>query len=125
MPTLQFHLDQRSPFARHFRLSKGARLPALLVQLLDGDTPVDLSTATVTFSMVDDAGVLKVNAVAGTLVDGPNGKVSYAWAAADVDTVKDFWGQFKITVGGKDYLVPDNEVQRLRIEVVAKVEASP
>lgn len=121
MPILQFHLDDRSPFTLDFTLAKNARLPDLEVQLLDGSTAEDLTGATVTFSMVTETGTVKVSAAAAVLTDGPTGKVKYLWAAADVDTEGTFFGQFVITVSSKDYRVPNNDDQRLRILIGPRI----
>lgn len=118
MPILDFHLDERSNFERVHRAGKGATLPRLQVRLLDGSTPVDLSTATVLFSMDDEDGVAKVAAAAGALVSpGTKGIVEYVWAAADVDTEGRFFGQFSVTIGGVVHLIPNNSSQRLRVEI--------
>lgn len=121
MPVLQFHLDDRSPSTLDFTLAKDARLPDLEVQLLDGSTAVNLTGATLTFSMVTEAGVVKVSSAAAALSDAPNGKVKYEWAAADVDTEGTFFGQFTITVSAKDYRVPNNDDQRLRIIIGPRI----
>ena len=122
MPTLQFNLEDRSPFDQKLEISKGARLPALEIQLFDGTAKVDLTGAAVKFSMDDENGKNKVNAVAATLDGDPtSGKVSYAWAAADVDTVGKFFGQFLITISNKDHLIPNNDTQRLLIIISDKI----
>ena len=121
MAVLVFNLEDRSPFVKEFHLSKDARLPDLEIQLLDVNTPVDLTGATVTFSMDDLSGTTKVNAAAGTVSDATNGKVKYAWAAVDVDTTGTFKGQFVITISSKDYRIPDNGDQLLRIIIAARV----
>jgi hypothetical protein len=118
MPTLDFHLDDRSPFERTFRLSKGATLPKLELRLLDGATAANITGAAVTFSMDDEAGVAKVTDQAGAIVvPATDGKFEYAWAAADVDTEGRFFGQFKLVIGGVQHLVPNNSAQKLRIEI--------
>jgi hypothetical protein len=118
MIPLDFNLQDRSPFDREFTVCKAERLPDLPVRLLDGHDVVDLTGATVTFTMRSEAGGgPKVNAAAGTLVSGPGGTVGYAWAALDVDTPGRYYGQFAITVGGKAYLVPNNSSQRLVVTV--------
>lgn len=121
MPVLEFHLDERSPFFRLFNISEDARLPDLEIQVLDNETPVDLTGATVAFSMDNRAGTAKVDAQAGAVVDGPEGIVKYSWASGDTDTPAVYFGQFKITVGGVDYLIPNNDTQRLQVTVGAKI----
>lgn len=121
MPILEFNLDERSALERTLHLAKDARLPELDVRVLDGGASQDLTGASVTFSMETEAGVVKVNNAAGTLEDASDGLVQYAWVAADVDTEGTFFGQFKITVSSKDFLVPNNKTSRLRIIVGPKI----
>ena len=121
MPTLQFNLEERSPFDRKLRLSKDALLPTLIVQLLDGVNPVDLTSATVTFSMDDEAGTAKVNNASATLKDGATGKIEYAWSGTDTDTAGLFFGQFVVTIGTDTHRVPNNDSQRLIIDVGPRV----
>ncbi len=122
MPVLNFFLDERSPFDRTFTIAKGARRPQLQVKILDGSTPVSVTGTTVTFSMEDRAGTLKVNAQTGSIVNAAEGIVGYNFAAIDVDTLGVFFGQFSILIGGAAFLVPNSSSQKLRIVVVAKVE---
>lgn len=117
MPLLKLTLDDRSPAEQTLRLSVGATLPELEVQVLDQNVPVDLSTGTVTFSMENSAGALKVTAAAGVLVDAAQGKIKYVWGSADVDTEGTFIGQFKIVIGSVQHLVPENTNQKLRIVI--------
>lgn len=121
MPIHVFHLDERSPFDREEVLTVGALRPELFVQLLDGNKPVDLSGATVAFSMDSEADVNKVNAAAGVLVDPPNGIVKYVWASGNTDTEGLFFGQFVITKSAKAWFVPNNRSQRLSIRIAAKI----
>lgn len=118
MPILDFHLDERSPFDRVHRIAKGATLPKLQARILDGSTPVDITGATVTFSMDAEDGTPKVVAQAGAISGAPaDGTVEYQFAAADVDTEGRFFGQFKVTVGAIAFLVPNNSAVRLRVEI--------
>lgn len=123
MAVHDFFSDERSPIERTDRRAVGARLPNLQVRLVDDDaTPVDLTGGTIVFSMDDEDGVAKVTAQAGALVgDGKLGTIEYAWAAADVDTAKRYFGQFKVTIGGKDHLIPNNSSQKMRIEIGAAI----
>lgn len=117
MPLLVFNLEDRSPFDETLVLSKGATLPELEVQLLNGNAPEDLTGGVVTFSMDDDKGVAKITGAAAVLVTATDGKIKYVWASGDVDTEGVFFGQFKIVVSAVQYLIPNNEDQRLRIVV--------
>lgn len=117
MPTLVFNLEDRSPFEKTLVLSKGATLPALDIQILDGSGVVDLTGGAVTFSMDDDEGVAKITNAAATLPDATNGKARYSWASVDVDTEDTFFGQFKVVISGSQYLLPNNTDQKLRIIV--------
>ena len=121
MPVIDFHLDERAPLIKRFTLSRDARLPDLEIRLLDQNVAVDLTGATVVFSMDDEFGTAKVNAAVGVLSDGPGGKVKYLWAAADVDTEGLFFAQFAIQVSSKDYRIPNFSNQKLRIVIGPRV----
>ena len=68
-------------------------------QILDAaGNPIDITSATVTFRMWHSgASSAKVNAAA-TVVDGPNGKASYTWAAGDTDTAGDWLADWNIVI---------------------------
>ncbi len=119
MPELEVSLESRSPRDLEFRLSKGATLPAVVIQVLDQGESVDLTGGTALFSMVDDSDVAKITGAAAVITDELNGIVSYSWATGDTDTEGKFFGQFQVTVGGSLYLLPDNEEERLIIRVSA------
>lgn len=122
MSFLVFTEDERSPLDRRLTVSKDSLFPIVEVQLVDRNgTPVPLLNATVTFSMDDLSGVAKVNNVAGVVVDEANGKIKYDWVGTDTDTEGKFFGQFKVTIGGNDRLIPNNLTQRLVIDVGPKV----
>lgn len=118
MPTLDFHLDDRSPFERIHRISKGATLPTIRVRLLDGSTAVDFTSGTLTFRMDAEDGTNKVPDKSAVLV-GPatDGTIEYTFAAADVDTEGRFFAQFKVVISGVSHLIPNNKSQRLRVEI--------
>lgn len=116
MPILIANLDDKSPIDLKFRISKDATLPKIQVKLLDQGEVVDLTGATVVFSMEDEAGTLKITGQAGVVEDELNGIVSYTWSAGDTDTTGRFFGQFKITDVG-DYLIPSNNGEKMVIEI--------
>ena len=122
MTLLQFNLDDRGPITRTTKIGKTATAPKLTVQLLDKTAPVSFSGASVVFNMDDEDGVNKINAAAGILeVPSTDGKVSYQFVTADVDTEGTFFGQFVVTDGTDIFLVPDNTRERLRIIIGPKV----
>lgn len=120
---LQFNLEDRSEFDRVHEISTDATLPVLDVQLLNGSTPVNLASASIKFTMKDEAGAAKVNAADAVLVDAATGKIQYVWVAADVDTAGRFIGQFLITIGTVSYKIPNNVSQKLYIIIGAEVAA--
>lgn len=123
MPTLDLQLEARPPIDLDFRLDTDATLPSLEVQIFDQGSPVDITGATVKFSMEDLAGTPKVTDATVVLVDALQGIVRYDWAAADVNTTGIFIGQFEITIGTRKYLQPNNAAERLRI-LIGPVETT-
>lgn len=117
MPRLKFNLEERSRFDKVLAIDKQATLPKVEIQILDGSDPVDLTGATVTFSMQDSNGVAKITGAAATLDDAATGKVSYALQGADVDTDGVFSGQFSVVVAGGTYKLPNASTQRLIIQI--------
>ncbi len=117
MPRFKFNLEERSRFEKVLAIDKQATLPKLEVQVLDGSDPVDLTGATVTFSMQDSNGVAKISGAAATLDDAAKGKISYAFQGADVDTDGVFSGQFSVVVAGGTYKIPNASTQRLIIQI--------
>jgi len=84
------------------RHAKGARQPALGGQILSDGLPVNLTGTTVTFYMhAISSATMKVNGAAATITDAPNGRVQYAWAAADVDTQDYYLGFWRVTTAGQ------------------------
>ncbi len=65
----------------------------------DGTIP-DITGATVTFKMRATTGTsLKVDGSC-TIDDGPNGKCSYTWIAADLDTAGNYVAELEVTFSG-------------------------
>ena len=82
--------------------SVGNRNPPITENIIDSDgNPVDLSGATVTFSMRRvGSSTLKVSAASATIVSAPLGQVRYNWVAADVDTAAEYLCWWTITAAG-------------------------
>ncbi len=101
-----------------FWIRQGDTAPQLEVTCQDdnGDA-VDLSGATaVEFHMTDKQYAEKVNA-SGSLKDGPNGKVVYAWSDGDTDDHGEVYGEFQVTHSdGSIQTFPNREYIRIRIE---------
>jgi hypothetical protein len=90
-------------------IARGDRLPTIRATLTNADgTPVNLTGATVTFTMKDVLDVPKVNAAACSPVDAVNGVVEYALQAADVNTPGDYFGRFTASFGGLSTTVPND-----------------
>lgn len=121
MNTLKFNLQDRSPFDRRFEIAKDSTLTPLSVQILDGNQGYDLTSATVTFSMETEAGVVKINAAAAVLWDAPAGILRYNWVAADTDTAGIYLAQFEVVIGTDVLNVPNNGSQKLIIKVRDKI----
>ncbi len=64
---------------------------------------VDVTGATVRFTMTSALdGTVKISEAAATIDDAVNGLVSYTWAAGDLDTPGDYFGEFEVTFSGGD-----------------------
>jgi hypothetical protein len=82
----------------------GNRNPSITETITKDDgTVVDLTSATVTFSMrALRSSTLKVAAAAATIVGSPTlGTVRYDWAANDVNTAGQYLVWWTVTIGGK------------------------
>jgi hypothetical protein len=84
-----------------FYIKQHDRLPSLQATLLDGNgQPINLTGATVTFTMVNAAGSVIVNDAAATVVNATAGVVAYAWGVSDTTNSGTFYGEFEVTSGG-------------------------
>ena len=117
MPTFEFFLDSRGLLTKEFEIDVTATLPKVTVQVLDGDDPVDLTGAAVTFTLRDATGAAVVLDAAAVLLNATQGIVEYQLKSADVDDVGFFFAQFKITISGESYLIPNDSTQRLRLRI--------
>lgn len=60
--------------------------------------PVNITGAAIAFSMrVKPAGTVKINAAAGSVVDGGAGRVKYDFTAANTDTANTYEAEFQVT----------------------------
>lgn len=92
-------------------LYKGNRLPLLTDTITSSGTAVNLTGSTVTFYMrPDNSATLKVNGSTATIVSAAAGTISYAWAAADVDTVGDWKSWWTVSSSGKSQDTPEFDV---------------
>lgn len=101
-----------------FWIRQGDTAPALEAVLQDDDgNAVDVSNATaVQFHMADKQHNELVNA-SGTVKDGANGIVAYAWSDGDTDEVGEHLAEFQVTYqDGSVETFPNREYIRIRIE---------
>jgi len=68
-----------------FRITRGDVLPRLRMQLRDGPTPIDVTTASVALQRLRRSDGVEVP-LGGTVakIDAANGIVEFSWAPADV-----------------------------------------
>lgn len=112
-------MSQNPVYTKYF--TKGDRLVRIADTLVDAaGVPIDLSSSTVTFRMISDADdSVKINNAAATIDSAADGNVSYAWAAADVDTAGTYWGFWDRTSGGLTARYPPDG-KRLKIIIEAR-----
>lgn len=80
-----------------FSMKRGDTVPSMRRQLMGGDgVPVDVTGATVRFSMKDYRGV-EITLAACVIIDPALGIVQYDWSDGDTDTVGKFCAEFKVT----------------------------
>jgi hypothetical protein len=88
MPEPDFYVkqgDTRSPYVR---------------TLEDGDgNPVNISGATVAYRMQPLGGIQTISGPA-TILNAPQGQVSYSWQAADTDTAGIYFAEWEVTFSG-------------------------
>ena len=96
---------------QEFPIKRGDLLPTLVVTLLDGTTPVDLTAATsARFLMRSLKTGLKVDGTVTVLDQTTStGKVEYEWADGDTDTVGVYQAEIEVLwPGNKPQTFPAN-----------------
>lgn len=84
--------------AEDFYIKQGDTAPALRATLKDpAGTAVDLTGATVKFSLRTASGTVLVNKQSVTIVTAGSGVVEYAWQAGDTDTAGTLLAEFEVT----------------------------
>lgn len=81
-----------------FYIKRGDRLPVLARQLkFDSGDAIDLTGCTVTWTMVNAKTRVVKATGAATITNALEGRVEYAWASLDTDTVDSYIGEWRIT----------------------------
>lgn len=102
-----------------FVLKKGATgMPLALSAHQANGLPLNLTGCTVTFTMKDRDGGLKVNAQPCDISDPPTlGLFEYPWIANDLDTPGTYYGTFRIVlVSGKPLVLPNEDTIEIVVE---------
>lgn len=81
-----------------FVIKSGDTLDSLDATLQGADgAAIDLTGATVVFSMQRVDGALVITEAAATVVDAVGGTVTYGWQTGDTDVAGGYWGEFEVT----------------------------
>ena len=82
-------------------IKQGSLRPILQATIYGNDgSAIDITGATaVKFTMYNSTGV-KIDAVAGSVVDASAGQVSYTWTGTDTDTAGTYYAYFDVTLSG-------------------------
>lgn len=82
-------------------MKRNDRRPFLEMELLSATgVAVNLTGATITFTMRLPGGAVKVNAAACVVTNAAAGLAEYRWATGDTDTVNTYEGWFTISWSG-------------------------
>lgn len=80
----------------------------LRVTLIDDNGPIDLTGATVTFTMTSTAGTVKVNKQACVVLDqtvtANRGVVTYAFTSLQTNTTGKYYGEWQVTLSNGEVL---------------------
>jgi len=106
-----------------FFMKQNDTSPDLQVTLKDGDNnAVDVTGATIVFSMSDIGGVVKVSEQSVTSVTEASGIVKYTWASGDTDTPGTYKGEFEVTfVSGAIQTYPNSSAEKLEIFIEPEI----
>lgn len=91
-------------------IKKGDTWPPAEATLLDAEgTPIDLTGASVKFSMRPFRGALKIDKATCEIVSAEAGTVKYQWQASDTDTTGTFRAEFEVTFQGGGVITVPNK----------------
>lgn len=106
------------------RRAVGDTLATLAFQLATEGQPIDLTGLTVKFTMVDDAGNVKVPESVANVSAPTLGYVEYDFQSADVDTAGNYRGWFLVYSGSEPETFPDDD-EGIEIEIFDKQVPAP
>src|SRR5579871_2069917 len=92
-----------------FYIKRGDRLPVLAFTLTDGNgNPVNLTGATVTLNMVNQAGSLVISDAACVVDSALGGTGHYAWGGSDTTTVGTYYAEIAVSNAGLEETFPND-----------------
>jgi hypothetical protein len=94
----------------NFFIRQNDKQPYIRATLTDATgAAIDVTTGTVTFTMVNDAtGVVKINAAAAIKITPASGIVEYRWTGTDTDTAGLFLARWRYTNGASEVMTIPN-----------------
>ena len=111
-----------------FDIKLNDTLPALSIIVGDGSNGFtsDPTGATVVFNMRkvkdDIAKITNGSGSIGSISTNTDGTykatISYAWQGVDTDTLEEYWGEFKVTIGSDIISIPNEKKEWVLVRVV-------
>ena len=85
---------------KDFKIKRNDLQPYYRAQLKDADGNINLTGASVIFTLRDLNGNKKVDGESANITDNALGYVEYRWSGTDTDTIGEYRGEFQVSPSG-------------------------